>query len=91
MSSSESMCTSIHYHQHKKEGAVVRVWMCHMDLMAYMTNQNNQVNKVEPNKCKSRVMTVIKPYYAYPFTAISIRYKLLLISEWISTHRVQWQ
>ena len=40
----QSLCTSIHYHQHKKEGVVARVWMCHMDVMTYMINQNNQVN-----------------------------------------------
>jgi len=45
MAAMESMCTSIHYHQHKKEGAIARVWMCLMDVMTYMTNQNNQVNR----------------------------------------------
>ena len=45
MAAMESLCTSIHYHQHKKEGVVARVWMCHMDVMIYMTNQNYQVNR----------------------------------------------
>jgi hypothetical protein len=46
MAAMEPLCTSIHCHQHKKEGVVDREWTSHTGLMTYMRKNNNQVKRV---------------------------------------------